>query len=297
MLISLLLAGFALAHAPALNAAQSAQLIRTRSLCARGVHCLLAQETTEGPYYISHPLIRSNITGDRTGIPFTLDITLLDVGSCAPVAGAFVDIWHADAEGEYSGWASMAAPVETWGTPVEPSRWLRGVQVSDAGGRVHFATVWPGWYAGRATHIHLRVHNGNVSTDHGVLLGGGTVSHTGQLFFADELVRNVSRTYEPYATRRRSLKPTLNGDDGIFVHEGGAEQIVTVRQLDGRFVGSVTVGIDPLADHEPWHPHPETHLKVAVIGIAVCMVLAYIVRKVMLRRVEVRRERAGYGTI
>jgi protocatechuate 3,4-dioxygenase beta subunit len=245
------------AHSPqSLNALQRRQLDQTRLLCSREIHCILAREAVEGPYYVDNPMIRSNITENRTGAFMNLTITLLNVQNCSPVPNAYVDIWHADAIGEYSGWASdqltRRSPMSILserGIPVESSRWLRGVLPSDKNGSARFSTVFPGWYPGRSTHIHLRVHIGNISDDSGHFIGSSNISHTGQLFFSDDLVTEMSKTQEPYATHRKALLPTLNGDDGIYLDSHGGDQIVSVaKNSDGFFTGTVTVGIDPTSN-------------------------------------------------
>ena len=240
---------------------QQSQLLSARNTCSKSIHCVLTRESTEGPFYVEHPLIRSSITEDRDGIPLSLEIVLVDVTTCEHAVGAMVDIWHADVPGEYSGWAQAAEgssheSLKKRGTPFEDSRWLRGVQPSDKHGRVVFDTIIPGWYRGRATHIHVKVHVGNVTVDDGVLLGGGNMSHTGQFFFSDDLITNLSKTREPYMTRRKEMEPVLNGDDGIYVHDDGAEQVITVTRDGEGYTGKITVGIDPNANH---HPGPPGH--------------------------------------
>lgn len=242
------------------SAHQQSQLLSARNTCSKSIHCVLTQESFEGPFYAEHPLIRSSITEDRDGIPLSLEIDLVDVTTCEPAVGAMVDIWHADVPGEYSGWARAAEgsshdSLKKRGTPFEDSRWLRGVQPSDKHGRVVFDTIIPGWYRGRATHIHVKVHVGNATVDDGVLLGGGNTSHTGQFFFSDDLITNLSKTREPYITRRKEMKPVLNGDDGQYVHDDGAEQVITVTSDGESYTGKITVGIDPNANHHPDASH------------------------------------------
>src|SRR5436190_21799572 len=67
------------------------------------VSCVLAPEQTEGPYYISDELVRRNITEGRPGTPLTLRAFVVDASTCKAIKGAAVDIWHADANGVYSG--------------------------------------------------------------------------------------------------------------------------------------------------------------------------------------------------
>ena len=87
----------------------------------------------------------------REGLPLTLALRVSTVGSkgCSPLAGAIVDAWHCDATGVYSD--ARDAGFNTAG-----KKFLRGYQVTDAGGQARFATIYPGWYPGRAVHIHSR---------------------------------------------------------------------------------------------------------------------------------------------
>lgn len=261
----------AVAHSPQhLSTTQTRRLHEARSLCSRDdLHCILAHEATEGPFYIPDPLLRSNITEDRAGVPLNLRIKVLDVTRCAPAEGVWVDIWHADAHGAYSGWASGAAvspdqdlhglmsrgifgggpPGFGSHDPEEESRFLRGVALTDDEGVAAFDTIIPAWYDGRSTHIHLRIHTGNVSVESGMLVGAGTVAHTGQLFFPDELMTELARTTEPYKTHAKSLRPKLNGDDGIYRESVGKEQVVSIERDGDSYKASVSVGVDPEADH------------------------------------------------
>jgi protocatechuate 3,4-dioxygenase beta subunit len=62
-------------------------------------------------------------------------------GRCEPIAGALIDIWHADASGKYD---------------LQGYRY-RGHLFSDADGAYTIATIVPGIYEGRTRHIHVRV--------------------------------------------------------------------------------------------------------------------------------------------
>jgi protocatechuate 3,4-dioxygenase beta subunit len=123
------------------------------------VACVLAPEQTEGPYYIANEAVRRNITEGRPGTPLLLRAFVVNASTCKPIKGAAVDIWHADAAGEYSGFGQEAAS----------RTFMRGVQRTSAKGLALFRTVYPGWYQGRTVHIHVKVHL------------GGNVVHTGQL--------------------------------------------------------------------------------------------------------------------
>jgi protocatechuate 3,4-dioxygenase beta subunit len=188
----------------------------TEAAAATAPDCVLMPELTEGPYYLDLDLVRSDITGDRPGLPLDLRVTVVDADACEPVEGAAVDVWHCDAGGAYSG--VQGAEGETF---------CRGVQMTDADGAAEFRTVFPGWYTGRAVHIHLK-----VQVD-------GDQTHTGQLFFDPEVTSAVY-TREPYAERGEPDVP--NSSDDIYAQSGGVT-VVAVEVGTDSSSGSVTLGI------------------------------------------------------
>jgi protocatechuate 3,4-dioxygenase beta subunit len=78
---------------------------------AGSVSCVLIPEMTEGPFYIAREKVRRNITDGHPGTPLVLGLTVVDASTCKPITGAAVDIWHADAAGNYSGFGRAAAAV------------------------------------------------------------------------------------------------------------------------------------------------------------------------------------------
>ena len=152
--------------------------------------------------------------------------------SCKPISGADVEIWHADAQGVYSGYSGNVPPAGAGGhtTPNNRKRFLRGDQKSDAAGHVLFETIYPGWYPGRTPHIHMKVHV------------GGSVVHTGQLFFADKTSNAVYRTS---AYRSHGQPDVTNRQDGIYAAAGGSRAKVKLTRRRGHpgFGGRITVGV------------------------------------------------------
>ena len=119
--------------------------------------CEVATELTEGPYYFDVDAIRSDIREDREGTLLRLGVRVRDAGSCEPIENAVVDVWHCDALGLYSGFEAASNGAGGSGRTDEET-YLRGAQATDAGGIVEFKTIYPGWYRGRTTHIHAKVH-------------------------------------------------------------------------------------------------------------------------------------------
>jgi protocatechuate 3,4-dioxygenase beta subunit len=176
--------------------------------------CSLAASQEEGPFYVALERIRSDIRLGRTGVPLRLRISVVDASSCRPVQGAAVDIWHADGLGAYSDESSEGTVGQTW---------LRGVQLTDADGLVRFTTIYPGFYAGRAPHIHVKVHTGGSHSR--TRYSGGHVVHTGQFFFPEAASTRVYRT-SPY-TRDPNTR-TRNAQDRVYTGQHGASSILRI---------------------------------------------------------------------
>ncbi|HKH17178.1 MAG TPA: hypothetical protein VKA57_06600 [Solirubrobacteraceae bacterium] len=178
--------------------------------------CTLTRELTEGPYWIDTSLTRRDITEDRHGVPLRLVLTVQDASSCRVLAGADVEIWHADAAGDYSGFDGARTA----------TRYLRGHQKTGAKGRAVFDTIYPGWYRGRTPHIHLKVHV------------GGEEVHTGQLFFRDSVSAAVYRTRH---YRSRGAAETSNAEDTIYE---SASRLALRRRRSGGYLGRMTLNVE-----------------------------------------------------
>jgi protocatechuate 3,4-dioxygenase beta subunit len=179
------------------------------------ISCVLTPELTEGPYYVSGEKVRSNITEGRPGAPLALALTVVDASTCRPITGASVDIWHCDALGVYSG------------VQGNTGTFMRGIQRTSASGLAHFTTVYPGWYTGRAVHIHVKVHI------------GGNVVHTGQFFFNDALTDAVYKR-APYNTR--GARDVRDSTDSIY-RNGGSKSLLSVEKNGTGYIGAITMGV------------------------------------------------------
>jgi protocatechuate 3,4-dioxygenase beta subunit len=210
------------------------------SIAEAAAACTLTAEQEEGPFYVDLEKVRSNIVGSRTGVPLVLRIKIINSSTCKVIKGAAVDIWHADAVGKYSDESSNATAGQTW---------LRGVQLTDANGLAEFRTVYPGYYQGRAPHIHAKVHIGGSRS--GSKYSGGRVSHTGQLFLPESMSAQVYKL-APYTSDPNSL--TRLSSDHVYTQQHGSSVIAKVKKRgaslrSGGVLATITFAVNPSASH------------------------------------------------
>ena len=211
--------------------------------------CTVSPEQTEGPFYFESKLIRKDITEGRPGTILHLKLKIVDGEDCTPVRDAVVDIWSCDALGEYSGYETVytdaGRPKEQRGLPFDRSKhagdrrpsfheepsndetFMRGAQVTDASGEVEFRTIYPGWYPGRATHIHVKVYLDDDEV------------FTSQMYFPEDTNEGVYRT-GIYAQKEGTR--TKNAEDAIFSGDGSSP-FVELTEVEDGFVGTLTFGI------------------------------------------------------
>lgn len=198
---------------------------------AAGASCVLAPEVTEGPYWVDERLQRSDVRGGQEGVPLSLDLYVYRADdSCEPHQGAVVDIWHCNAEGLYSDEAVEGTSGQTW---------LRGYQETDASGKASFTTIFPGWYSGRAVHIHVRVRAFSGSST--------TYDFTTQIFF-DEADAEAVYATSPYSSHGTKAN-TSNASDSIYRQEAQAGNVL-MPTLSGNassgYSGTVGIGLSGL---------------------------------------------------
>jgi protocatechuate 3,4-dioxygenase beta subunit len=216
--------------------------------------CSAATNVTRGPYFVdnqSDPNItdddvdpsipeRSDIrsdtkgsTGTQSGLPLALDITVGSYSSnaCAAIESAQVHIWHCNAQGVYS---DVEASSNDNGANLTGENFLRGYQYTDSSGKVSFTTIYPGWYSGRAVHIHVKVRlfdsSGNVTTE-----------ATTQLFFDDTITDGVYAVNSEY--ERSSTRDTLDSADEIYSSESPALLLSLTGSASTGYAGSISIGV------------------------------------------------------
>src|SRR5262249_9253762 len=190
--------------------------------------CVVTPSETEGPYpdrlgmRNNQAFFRRDVTEGRPGLPLTLTLTIVGVSnSCAPVAGASVEIWQCDASGHYSEYAQQ-------GYDGTGQTYLRGLQTSDASGQVTFNTIYPGWYAGRATHIHVDVYR------------NGALVKTTQIAFPENVSAQVYAT-GVYASHGQNT--TSNAGDMVFADGVSSELAALSGNTTSGYTATLTIGI------------------------------------------------------
>ena len=195
-------------------------------------------QQTEGPYFVEGMPKRSDIRSDpsdglvQQGIPLRLILHVYDVdnGSCIPLNGSRVDIWHANSQGVYSGVNDQSTTGK---------KFLRGYQVTDDNGTVRFITIYPGWYQGRAIHIHVKVH-----TIEGL---EKTLEWTSQFYFNNSINAQVY-TQPPYSDH--GPPDMTNEQDGIYtgasidglVHSNSGKYLMLNLTKDGQsYLGTFNI--------------------------------------------------------
>ncbi len=183
--------------------------------------CRPTLRQTPGPYPLTDSPDRSDVTGDREGVPLRLTLNVLSDYHCRPIEGARVDIWHSDADGLYSGVSNQQFDLETLevtGDAIDTTgaSFLRGHQMTDAAGRVEFTTIIPGWYPGRMAHIHVQT----------VIPGLEWTSHSTQLYLPSEVERGVFDS-GPY--RKRGQNPIGLDRDLVLRGDAAALDQLTLR--------------------------------------------------------------------
>ncbi|KAG8405622.1 hypothetical protein J3459_011394 [Metarhizium acridum] len=177
--------------------------------------CVLTPEVTQGPYYVGGERIRKNVTEGQAGVDIALDYQVIDVDTCDPVPNVYVEIWHCNSTGVYSGVVANGNGDSSDETNIN-NTFLRGIQKTDSDGVAQFDSLFPGHYTGRATHIHVMVHTNATELSNQTLGNQVYASHVGQAFFDQDLITAVEKV-EPYASNSQPF--TQNSDDSILTEE------------------------------------------------------------------------------
>lgn len=194
--------------------------------------CVVTPQQTEGPYFVDEKLNRGDVrhdpsdgtVKDGTELKLSFQVSQIQDGSCVALPNALVDIWQCDAAGIYS-------DVQDRFSDSRGKKFLRGQQLTDANGKVQFTTIFPGWYPGRAVHIHFKIQSRSNR--------GSNYEFTSQVYFDDVLIDSI-HSLEPYAAKgQRTLR---NNRDGIF-RNGGQQLLVATTKTKTGYAGSFDIGL------------------------------------------------------
>jgi len=198
----------------------------------RAPSCVARPSQTQGPFFVEERLKRSDIRADpstgeiKPGVPLhlTFNVSRISSAGCTALADAQVDVWHCDAGGRYS-------DVRDFVSSTVGQKFLRGYQMTDAGGNAEFITVYPGWYDGRAVHIHCKIRTVSSS--------GQRYEFASQLYFDDTLTDRV-QAVAPYASHgRRTIR---NAGDALFRH-GGEQLLLNPTQDAQGYAANFDIGL------------------------------------------------------
>ncbi|KAK3349510.1 Intradiol ring-cleavage dioxygenase [Lasiosphaeria hispida] len=219
------------------------------TLFASNSSCILSPEVTEGPYYVAGEYVRENVIEKEPGVELTLDLQVLDIETCEPVKAAYLEIWHCNSTGVYSG-VDQAGNGDGNKANLNAT-FLRGIQQTDAEGVAQFETLFPGHYTGRATHIHVMVHQHATPQANGTLLSL-TAAHVGQVYFDQDLITRVEAQPE-YVANKQPL--TTNAQD--FLLAEGAETsdpfvqyVLLGDKIEDGLLGWIAFGVNTTVQRE-----------------------------------------------
>lgn len=196
--------------------------------------CVVRPEQTEGPYFLDERLQRADLRSDpesgsvKPGAPLRLAfrVSQVDGKTCRPWNGAVVDVWQCDAAGVYSGVRDFGGRFDTRG-----QSFLRGYQLTDANGVAQFMTIYPGWYPGRAVHIHFKIRAPAAR--------GNAYEFTSQLYFDDAMTDRI-HARSPYVSH--GMRRTRNPEDGLF-RRGGERLMLRVDPDVQGFEAAFDIGL------------------------------------------------------
>jgi protocatechuate 3,4-dioxygenase beta subunit len=207
------------------------------------------------------------MTEGQPGVPFRLDVGVLDMATCEPLENVLVDFWHCNATGSYSSFTELS-PDTAFPTLLEllnitdfeigvtdlhtdDTTFLRGMWPTDVNGMMEMKSIVPGFYVALSIHIHVQVHTDSVLHDNGTLTSGNTVG-IGQIYL-NETISQQLMPLEPYVSHTE-INRTTNDADFVYSQDlvGGYNPNIDLVAADGvdianGVIGYITIGVDTIA--------------------------------------------------
>jgi protocatechuate 3,4-dioxygenase beta subunit len=194
--------------------------------------CVIVASTTQGPCTTESNLVREDVSEGWTGLPVRLALKVVD-SDCNPLSGASVKIWHTNLEGIYSGETPNPGMCNDNNASYIAMDFMRGVQTTAADGTAFFDTCFPGWYSGRAIHIHFQVSN------------GATTYRISQLFFPEDLTAEIFADHAEYQSYGQPN--TTFSNDNIMSAIPSSQRAALIldyaRMTDGAMLASKIVTV------------------------------------------------------
>lgn len=190
--------------------------------------CTVSPSETKGPFPIKTPsqLVLENIKSDRVGIALLINLKIENTKTdCSPLANVLVDVWHCDKDGNYSEYGGTQMQQTDYTTV----HFLRGRQTTNSNGEVSFISIYPGWYQGRAPHVHVEV-----------LSASGTSLLVTQIAFPETI---SSQVYSSTNYAAHGQADTSNASDNVFSDSLSQELATMTGNLTDGYTLSKTITV------------------------------------------------------
>jgi protocatechuate 3,4-dioxygenase beta subunit len=212
--------------------------------------CILSEEGEVDPFWLEGEYIRSNITESEPRFDIVVDAQFIDTNTCDPIPGLMWDLWHCNATGVYGGVIGSGNGNEDDTSKLNKT-FLRGLQPTDGDGVAQFESIFPGHYAGRATHMHVLAHINGTTFENGTY-AGGAIPYIDQLFSDQDLITEVN-LLSPYV--ENTIAITENVDDRVVISETETDAdpvfnyVLLGDTVDQGLFMWIDIGIDATADY------------------------------------------------
>lgn len=191
--------------------------------------CTVSPSETKGPFPIKTPsqLVLENIKSDRVGVALLINLIIENKNNnCLPLSNVLVDVWHCDKDGNYSEYGGT----QMQQTDYTSVHFLRGRQTTNAKGEVSFISIYPGWYQGRAPHVHVEV-----------LSSSGSSLLVTQIAFPES---TSSTVYSSTTYAAHGQADTSNTRDNVFADSLVSELAVLTGNLTDGYTLTKTITVN-----------------------------------------------------